>query len=87
MPKYDPYDDGSQNGETFPSLREEQELTPELTIVVLHDLEVKVADVLNAYVIATNGEKIWAISLGMMLVSLPLLSEYSMGSIVQVHHS
>ena len=30
-----------------------------LTMVVLHDLEVKEADVLNPYVMAPNCEKIW----------------------------
>ena len=29
-PQYGPYDDGSQNGETFHSLEEEPEVTPEL---------------------------------------------------------
>ena len=32
-----------------------------LTMVVLHDLEVKAADVLNAYVTAPNHEKIWTV--------------------------
>ena len=32
-----------------------------LTMAVLHDLEVKAADVLNAYVMAPNREKIWTL--------------------------
>ena len=32
-----------------------------LTMAVLHDLEVKAADVLNAYVMAPNHEKIWSV--------------------------
>ena len=32
-----------------------------LTVAVLHDLEVKAADVLNAYVTAPNNEKIWTL--------------------------
>ena len=32
-----------------------------LTMAALHDLEVKAADVLNAYVMAPNQEKIWTV--------------------------
>ena len=32
-----------------------------LMMAGLHDLEVKAADVLNAYVMACNGEKIWMV--------------------------
>ena len=32
-----------------------------LTMVVLHDLEVKTADVLNTYVMAPNRENIWTV--------------------------
>ena len=32
-----------------------------LTMAALHNLEVKAADVLNAYVMATNCEKIWTV--------------------------
>ena len=32
-----------------------------LTMVALHDLEVKAADVLNAYVMEPNHEKIWTV--------------------------
>ena len=32
-----------------------------LMMTVLHDLEVKEADVLNAYVMAPNREKIWTV--------------------------
>ena len=32
-----------------------------LTMVVLHDQEVKAADVLNTYVMAPNCEKIWTV--------------------------
>ena len=32
-----------------------------LTMAALHDLEVKAADVLNAYVMAPNSKKIWTV--------------------------
>ena len=32
-----------------------------LTMAMLHDLEVKAAEVLNAYVMAPNHEKIWTV--------------------------
>ena len=32
-----------------------------LTMAALHDLEVKAADLLNAYVMAPSHEKIWAV--------------------------
>ena len=32
-----------------------------LTMMVSYDLEVKAADVLNAFVMTPNGEKIWTI--------------------------
>ena len=41
-----------------------------LTMAALHDLEVKGADVLDAYMMALNREK-KTMSLGMMLLSLP----------------
>ena len=37
-----------------------------LTMAALYDLEVKAADILNAYVMATNHEKIWTL-LGLQL--------------------
>ena len=33
-----------------------------LTMTVLHDLEVKATDVLNAYLMAPNREKLWIVS-------------------------
>ena len=33
-----------------------------LTVAVLHDLEVKAPDILNAHVMAPNHEKIWRVS-------------------------
>ena len=46
---------------TYSSLVTKETVCITLTIVVLHDLEVKAADVLNAYVMAPNHENIWTV--------------------------
>ena len=53
-----------------------------LTLEALHGLEVKVADVLNAYVMVPNQEKVCTVlgsNLGIMLESLSLLSKCNKG--------
>ena len=60
-----------------------------LTMVVLHDLEVNAEDVLTAFVMALNHEKIWIVlglSLERTLVNLPKLSKHNMVLRVQVSH-
>ena len=58
---------------TYSSVVNRETVCIALTMVALHDLEIKAADVLNAYVMAPNCEKIWTV-LGpcsrTMLVSL-----------------
>ena len=49
------------------------------TMAALHDQKVRAADLLNAYVMAPNREKIWIVlvqTLGVMLVSMQLFSEH-----------
>ena len=46
---------------TYSSVVTRETVCITLTMVVLHDLEVKAADVLNTYVTAHNREKIWTV--------------------------
>ena len=46
---------------TYSSMVKRDTVHIALTMVTLHDLEVKVADILNAYVMASNREKIWKV--------------------------
>jgi hypothetical protein len=46
---------------TYPSVVSRKTVRLALTIVALNDLEVKIGDVLNAYIIAPVKEKAWTV--------------------------
>jgi hypothetical protein len=46
---------------TYASMVSRETMRPALTIASLNDLEVKVGDVLNAYITAPVKEKVWTV--------------------------
>ena len=55
-----PYDSHTRYHDVF-QCNHKRDLCIALTMVALHDLKVKSADILNAYVTAPNHEKIWTL--------------------------
>jgi hypothetical protein len=74
---------------TYASVVSRETIRIALTIAALNDLEVKAADILNAYISAPIKEKVWCAlgqNLDLMQASLPLLSMHSMAQRALVQH-